>query len=320
MSINSAKNVYAAIDDAKFDVVPVYIDERGHWWQLDQFDDEIILDEAEQIMPVLGAGGFAGMESGNVVRPDVILPVLHGHGGEDGSVQGLSQLLHVPIVGCDIASSAVCMDKDLTKHLLMGAGTNVAAHKSIMKHEKPPKFADLVAKLGETMFVKPSRQGSSVGVSRVTNDAELANALDEAFRYDNQVLVERAIVGRELEVAVLGNAPLVEASDVGEVVAENFYDYDTKYAAGSTAKIAIPADLNPETRDEIRMQALQVFEILNCSGLARVDFFLDKDGVIYVNEVNTLPGFTNISMYPKLWINAGVSYPELIEKLIDLAL
>ncbi len=320
MSINSAKNVYAAIDDAKFDVIPVYIDKHGHWWLLDNFDDEIILDEAEQIMPVLGAGGFVGMQSRNVLKPDVILPILHGRGGEDGSVQGLAQLLNIPIVGCDIAASAVCMDKDLAKHLLQGMGLKTAPHKSVMRWQKAPNFAELSVRLGDDLFVKPTAQGSSVGVSRVRSQTELTNALDEAFRYDSQVLIEQAIAGRELEVAVLGNPPTVEASDVGEITAADFYDYDTKYGTGSTAKIQIPADLPDETREQIRMQALQVFEILNCSGLARVDFFLAKNGEIYVNEVNTLPGFTNISMYPKLWMAAGVTYPQLIERLINLAL
>jgi D-alanine-D-alanine ligase len=317
----SAHNVYAAIDNAQFDVVPVYIDERGRWWRLETFADNIEIEAAEQLLPVLGAGGFRAMESGGVVKPDVILPILHGRGGEDGSVQGLAELLHIPIVGCGVASSALCLDKDLTKHLLIGMGISVVPHKSVMRYERPPQYSNLVPRLSKTMFVKPARQGSSVGISKVTSDIELQNALHTAFAYDDKVIIEKAIVGRELEVAMLGNPPLVEASDVGEIKTDQpFYDYDTKYGQGSTAEVIVPAKLSHDMSEAVRMLALQVFEVLDCAGLARVDFFVDRHDKIYVSEVNTMPGFTNISMYSKLWLHVGVTYPKLIEHLINLAL
>lgn len=321
VSISSARNVYAAIDNTKFNVILGYIDIQGKWWLLDRFSSDINTHGAPQLAPVLGSGGFVSFPSSRIVNPDVILPILHGKNGEDGSVQGLAQLLHIPIVGCDMTSSSICMDKIVTKEILMTRGITVVPYEVHRKGDDAPDFNKLSMRLGSPMFVKPARAGSSVGVSKVYSDEELADALDLAHQHDDMVLIERGISARELEVAVLGNPPTHETTRVGEViVGDDFYSYDSKYAADSTSQVRVPADIDEETESQIRQLASDVYEVLGCSGLARIDFFLADDGTIYLNEVNTLPGFTNISMYPKLWRERGVTYSQLVERLIALAI
>ncbi len=321
VSISSARNVYAAIDNTKFNVILGYIDTQGKWWLLDRFSSDINTHGAPQLAPVLGTGGFVSFPSSRIVKPDVILPILHGKNGEDGSVQGLAQLLHIPIVGCDMTSSSICMDKIATKEILMTHGIMVAPYEVHRKGGDVPDFNQLSMRLGSPMFVKPARAGSSVGVSKVYSDEELIAALDLAHEHDDMALIERGISGRELEVAVLGNPPTHETSRVGEViVSDDFYSYDAKYAANSNSQVKIPADIDELIESQIRQLASDAYEALGCSGLTRVDFFLADDGTIYLNELNTLPGFTNISMYPKLWREQGVTYSQLVERLIVLAI
>ncbi|HTJ73483.1 MAG TPA: D-alanine--D-alanine ligase family protein [Verrucomicrobiae bacterium] len=321
VSISSVRNVYAAIDNTKFAVHLGYIDRQGKWWLIDRLTQEIDTHGAPQLVPVLGAGSFVTLPSARVIKPDVILPILHGKNGEDGSVQGLAQLLHIPIVGCDMTSSAICMDKLATKEILMTVGIHVAPYEVHRAGNDVPDFNHLSMKLGSPMFVKPSRAGSSVGVSKVYSEEELAKALVSAHEHDETVLIERGISGRELEVSVLGNPPHHKASGVGEIKpGDDFYSYDDKYAASSTSQVIIPAELDEDDATRIRKAAAKTFEVLGCKGLSRVDFFLADDGTLYVNEINTLPGFTNISMYPKLWRQEGISYSQLIEQLIALAL
>lgn len=321
VSVSSAHNVYAAIDDSKFDVTLGYIDKTGKWWLLDSLDEEINTNDASQLIPELGTKSLMTIPERGVIKPDIILPILHGKNGEDGSVQGLAQLLHIPIVGCDMTASAIAMDKVATKEILESRGIAVAPYHVHRIGSALPDFNHLSIKLGSPMFVKPSRSGSSVGVSKVYSEDELMTALDEAHKHDATVLIERGISGRELEVAVLGNPPTHEMSNVGEVrPSEDFYSYEAKYAATSTSKVIIPAELSESDRSRIRVLAGEVYSALGCRGFSRVDFFLADDGKVYVNEINTIPGFTNISMYPKLWREAGVSYPQLIERLIFLAL
>lgn len=322
VSLSSARNVYAAIDDTKFEVVLGYIDKNGKWWLLDSFEtDANTQTDAVQIVPILGGQGFMTLPDNQVIKPDVILPILHGKNGEDGSVQGLAQLLHIPIVGCDMTASAICMDKLATKEILDAHHIAIAPYDVHRSYETVPDFNHLSMRLGSPMFVKPARAGSSVGVSKVYGDEELANALGLAHQYDDVALIERGIAGRELEVAVLGNPPHHKTSGVGEIKpGDDFYSYDAKYSSSSTSQAIVSAELDDETRRHIRQQAARVYEILGCKGLARVDFFLAEDNVLYVNEVNTLPGFTNISMYPKLWRAEGISYSQLIEQLIRLAI
>lgn len=321
VSVASARNVFAAIDDAKFTVLLGYIDRRGKWWLLDKFGTESDTHGAPQLAPVVGMGSFITIPENRVIKPDVILPILHGKNGEDGSVQGLAQLLHIPIVGCDIAASAICMDKIASKRIMDDCEIKVVPYETYRRGALVPTFSRLAEKLGSPLFVKPSRAGSSVGVSKVENQAELDQAFEKALKEDGMVLIEQAVVGRELEVAVLGNPPTHQASGVGEIkISDGFYDYDTKYATSSSAQVVMRAEIDPEKATEIRNMALKAYEATGCRGLARVDFFLASDGTVYVNEINTLPGFTNISMYPKLWREEGVSYGQLIERLIDLAL
>lgn len=320
VSISSVRNVYAAMDDTKYNILFGYIDRMGKWWLVDRISDEINTHGAPQLAPVLGAGSFVTFPSSKIVKPDVILPILHGKNGEDGSVQGLAQLLHIPIVGCDMTSSAICMDKVATKEILAGFGIKVAPYEVHHEGDELPDFNHLSMKLGSPMFVKPAQAGSSVGVSKVYSEEEFVKAVKEAHRHDKVALVERGIVGRELEVAVLGNPPHHEVSGIGEVKAADFYTYDEKYATSSSTEIVIPAEMPDDIKQKIQKTAGEAYKILGCRGLTRVDFFLTEDNTIYINELNTLPGFTNISMYPKLWREEGISYSQLIERLITLAL
>jgi len=251
----------------------------------------------------------------------VIFPVVHGTQGEDGSLQGLLRMASLPFVGSDVLGSAVSMDKDVTKRLLRDAGLKVAPWLSVTQAQMNKLDIEaVIARFGLPLFIKPANQGSSVGVSKVTTAAAFRAALELAFRFDNKVLIEKGIKGREIECAVLGN-DYPEASPCGEVVVSDaFYSYDTKYISETGAHTVIPADIPAAVDEAIREVALTAFTALSCFGLARVDVFYTEDGEIIVNEVNTLPGFTNISMYPKLWQAAGLSYQDLITRLIELAL
>ncbi len=318
VSISSARNVYAAIDDDKYDVVLCYIDRQGKWWLLDTFDMQISVDDAPQLLPVLGGHGFVTMPVGKTIKPDVILPILHGRNGEDGTVQGLAQLLHIPIVGCDVTASSIGMDKVASKEIATVHGIEVVPYVVHRTGEDAPDFNKLSMQLGSPVFVKPSRAGSSVGVSKAHTETELAEALTTAHRHDNVVLVEQAVTARELEIAILGTPPHHRVSGVGEIVpGEDFYSYDDKYAGGSKARVVVPADISDDVEQLIQDTARTIYQAIGCSGLSRIDFFLAEDDTLYFNEINTLPGFTNISMYPKLWRQQGISYPQLIEQLIE---
>ena len=321
VSISSARNVYAAIDDTRYTVVLGYIDVHGKWWLLETLGSPVTPHGAPQLVPVLGAESFLTIPNDRIVKPDVILPILHGKNGEDGSVQGLAQLLHIPIVGCDMTASALCMDKVATKEILRANGIRTVPYEKHMIGEELPDFNKLSMNLGSPLFVKPSRAGSSVGVSKVFTEEELTAALTLAHQHDDMALIEAGLSAREIEVAVLGNPPYHQATVPGEIEPEgDFYSYDSKYSSASQSKIIIPAAITPEQQRYFRKLALKAYELLGCRGLARVDFFLEADGTLYLNELNTLPGFTNISMYSKLWRREGISYSELVERLISLAL
>ena len=321
VSISSARNVYAAIDDEKYEVILGYIDRSGKWWLLETFDMNIDIHGGLQLLPVLGGTTFVTMPNNQVIAADVILPILHGRGGEDGSVQGLAQLLHIPIVGCDITASSIGMDKVASKEIAAVNGISVVPYVVHRRYEQQPDFDKLSMTLGSPLFVKPSRAGSSVGVSKAHSEEELAAALQLAHQHDQVALIEQSITARELEVAVLGTPPHHQVSGVGEIIpGADFYSYNDKYANDSKAVVAIPADVSEDVSVAIKSMANTMYQILGCSGLARIDFFLSDDGKIYFNEINTIPGFTNISMYPKLWRQEGIGYPQLIERLIDDAL
>lgn len=319
VSISSARNVYAAMDGDKYNVLICYIDRHGKWWLLPRWTDELSEHGGSQLLAAPGTKSFMTIPGNNIIHPDVILPILHGKNGEDGTVQGLASLLHIPIVGCDTTASAVCMDKVLTKQILQANGIKTADYVVHRRGSVLPKYDEVREQLGDTLFVKPSRSGSSVGVTKVHNKTEFIPAIHKALEHDDRVLIERAVSGRELETAVMGNPPHHTVSGIGEiVVGAEFYDYDDKYSADSTSQVLTNVDLDPAVAEAIRGISAKAYEVLGCRGLARVDYIL-AGKVPYLLEVNTLPGFTNISMYPKLWRAAGMHYPELIEALIDNA-
>jgi D-alanine-D-alanine ligase len=330
-SLQSAKNVYDAIDREKYEPVPIGIDKDGRWLLSDEsrflLDAEdprrIRLNPSSDVVALVphGKGTIENLSAAkNHKAIDVVFPILHGPFGEDGTVQGLLKLADVPFVGAGVLASAVGMDKDVMKRLLLNANLPIAKFRSFRSGEKMPDYEELCAALGSPFFFFSSNMGSPVGVSKVHNKGEFSAALDSAFEYDTKVIIEEFIRGRELECSVLGNSD-AEASVPGEVKPNHeFYSYDAKYIDEKGAVLVIPAELPDETSRRVRELAIEVFGVLCCEGLARVDFFLKEDGTVIVNEINTMPGFTRISMYPKLWEASGVSYTKLIDRLICLAL
>jgi D-alanine-D-alanine ligase len=333
VSLQSARNVIDAIDRAKYAVVPIAIDKQGHWHiaqaegYLKHADDPArvaLADTAEPAALVPGRENsqLVGLNGNDVARHlDVVFPVLHGPLGEDGTVQGLLKLADIPFVGAGVLGSAVGMDKDVMKRLLRDAGLPLGEFVTLHQHQRRTIDRDaVIAEVGYPCFVKPANMGSSVGISKVHDATEWDAAIDEAFRFDTKILVEEFIEGREIEVAVLGNEN-PEASVPGEIVPhQEFYSYDAKYIDPDGAGLVIPADLSPEQTAEVQRVAVATFEALCCAGMGRVDSFVTADGRVLVNEINTIPGFTRISMYPKLWAATGLDYPSLIDRLITLAL
>ena len=327
ISIISARNVADALDPDAFEVVPIGIDREGKW--LTPASSYELLKSASSIQSVpssesvaLSPGSYGELTKfagGSVGAVDVVFPILHGPFGEDGTVQGLLKLANVPFVGCGVLASALAMDKDVAKRLLRDAGIPVARF-VVMRRGEKAEYKKIAADLGEVLFVKPANLGSSVGIAKVRSEKEFDTALEDAFRYDNKVLIEEYIQGREIECAVLGSGD-PEASVVGEVVVNHdFYSYEAKYLDEKGATLEIPANIPEKTAAEVRALAVKAFRTLECEGMARVDLFLTKEGALYVNELNTIPGFTNISMYPKLWEATGIPYKELIRRLIELAI
>lgn len=321
VSVASSMNVDQAINKKNFKVVYSYIDRNGVWWHVDGIITDLPGD-AKQLLPQFGRKSFVLEGTETTISPDVILPILHGRNGEDGTVQAVAQLVHVPIVGCDMTSSAAAMNKYLAKQIAMANNIRVSPFTVHYLADSLPSYNEVSEKLGTKLFIKPANAGSSVGVYKVTNQQEFEEAINGAHAFDDIVLIETAIDARELEIAVLGNYPAIEPSVVGEIKPQGeFYSYESKYDELSESMVVIPAEISPELSDELRRQAVLIFHLLGCSGMARVDFFIDRNTHdIYFNEVNTIPGFTDISMYPKTWEHAGVSYAQLIERLIELAL
>ncbi|HEY6643488.1 D-alanine--D-alanine ligase family protein [Povalibacter sp.] len=331
VSILSARNVIAALDPQRFQPVAIGITRNGRWIQ--QSTQRLLRASGDPRFVQLSAEGpevsllpSRRLDANEADRHvDVIFPVLHGPQGEDGTVQGLLELADVPYVGAGVLGSAVGMDKDVMKRLLRDAGIPVARFVVVRRHEyRRDPLATLadIERLGYPLFVKPANLGSSVGVTRVLSRAQLPAALQSAFDYDLKVIVEESISGREIECSVLGNdAPV--ASVPGEIVVthpDGFYSYDAKYLDDHGTRLQVPAALDEASVRQVQQLSLATFRALECSGLARVDFFLQSDGQLLVNEINTLPGFTAMSMYPKLWAASGVPPRELISRLIDLAI
>jgi D-alanine-D-alanine ligase len=338
VSLLSAQGVMNAIDRTKYEIVPIGITKAGQWlasgdpWKalssgaLAESNPALLLAEPSDrgLMRLEDLEKERALTAVQVSQLDVVFPILHGPYGEDGTVQGLLELAGIAYVGAGVAASAVGMDKVLFKDIMLAHGIPIVPHMVILRsawERVPDEMLHRVeAEIGYDCFVKPANLGSSVGISKAHNRAELRAALDDAARYDRKLLVEQAVDAREIEISVLGNDEPV-ASVPGEVVPCNeFYDYSAKYLDGES-DLLIPAPIPDETAEAIVQLAVQAYRAVDCAGMARVDFLLDRDtGRVYMNELNTLPGFTPISMYPKLWEASGITYSELIDRLIQLAL
>lgn len=328
VSCMSAASVLENMNTEKYEVLKIGITKEGEWFQTEAEAADIrsgvweTLPKKKAVLsPDTAHHGFLVWEGESVhIRPiDVLFPVMHGDYCEDGCFQGLCELAGIRYVGCGVCSSAVGMDKEIAKTVFAAAGLPVAGGFVLEENNAEAAGERICAEFAYPVFVKPANAGSSLGASKVSGEAELADALEEAFRYDTKVLIEEYIDAREIECAVLGNEE-PKASVLGEIVpSAAFYDYDAKYISG-TSKLLIPAPLSEEETEEIRTYAVRAFRAVGASGFSRVDFFKDrKTGRLVLNEINTIPGFTDISMYPKLWENTGVPYSTLIDRLIELA-
>ena len=326
VSITSATSIFASLDPSRYEVVPIQIGADGRWriGPTGMLPEELSRPGHEDLPALPGTRAIERVgHAGGEARVDVIFPIVHGTGGEDGSLQGFLELAGVPYVGAGVLGSAVGMDKEVSKRLLSQAGIRVVPWVLVRSAElgDPGAVQTRVFRdLAPPVFVKPANLGSSVGTSKVGKPTDLVPALREAARYDEKILVERAIVGREIEVAVLGDETRAEASLPGEILPSGeFYDYESKYVDEDT-QLRVPAPLEEAQTAEVRELALRAFQLLEGSGMARVDFFLEEgSGHFYVNELNTLPGFTEVSMYPRLWEASGLPYPSLLDRLVELA-
>jgi D-alanine-D-alanine ligase len=331
VSLMSATNVIKAIDKERYNIYMIGITRQGRWMaykgDVDKIADGSWEKEAEgldreETISLLFSSLFKGEAKSSM---DVVFPVLHGPNGEDGTMQGLLEMLDIPYVGCGVMASALGMDKEFSKQLFARAGLPMGDYTVILKTDIEKDMASAISlvesKFTYPVFIKPVNMGSSVGITKAHNREELAGGLTEACKYDRKVIIEENINCREFECSVLGNnAPI--ASGIGEIIPSNeFYDYQAKYFDDGKSVLVIPAKLSDSKIQELREAAVKAYKALDCCGMSRVDFLVDKDTEkIYINEINTIPGFTKISMYPKLWDAAGVSYSKLIDKLIELAI
>lgn len=330
VSCVSAKGIISNIDKEKYNLVLLGITKNGEWFL---FDDDVEMLPNDKwldskslkrafIVPDTSIHGVV-IDGGEVVKLDAVFPVLHGKNGEDGTVQGLLQLAQIPFVGCDSTSSGSCMDKAVTNAVADAFGIEQAKWCTFTKFEfskEPERLLDMAEnKLGYPIFVKPANAGSSVGISKAHNREELISGIEIAFKEDKKVVLEEFVEGFEVECAVLGNDEPI-AAEVGQIVAAaEFYDFDAKYN-NPASELHIPALIDEDKRNEVRAAALNAYKALGCEGLSRCDFFVTNDGRVLLNEINTIPGQTPISMYPKLFEAVGVPYKELIDKLINLAI
>lgn len=323
VSITSARSVMAALDPARWDVVPIGVSKSGAW--LTPADTRAALDAGSRAFETGGAAVLhASAALAALASCDVAFPLIHGTNGEDGTLQGFLEIAGIPYAGAGVAASAIGMDKALMKALFREAGIPVARYSVIRSWEYTLAQKDSMElidhAIGYPCFVKPANGGSSVGVTRARSREDLPHAFEAAFAYDDKAVVEQAVIGREVECSVLGNEH-PEASIVGEIVPDrDFYDYDSKYSAASTTALYIPAPITDMVADRVRDLALRMYRVMGCEGYARVDFFLTPGDQVIANEVNTIPGFTSISMYPKLWEGSGLGYTPLLTRILELAL
>lgn len=333
VSLQSAKNVLAALDKDKYEVVLLGIDKEGIWhWNQESMD--LINDSDPQLIQMNTSDEklalVPGAQSNQIIdatgqnhpgQVDVIFPILHGTLGEDGTVQGLLKLANIPFVGAGVLGSAVGMDKDVMKRLLRSDGIPIADFVTFSYSDRDKiSYDEVIERLGLPVFIKPANMGSSVGISKVSDEEGFEKAIDEAFLYDTKIIIEENVKGREIECSVLGNDN-PRASLPGEVLPQaDFYSYKAKYIDEKGALLEIPAKLSDEKVKEIQDLAIRTYKSLCCEGMARVDLFMKENGDLLINEINTIPGFTKISMYPKLWEVSGLPYGKLIDQLLELAL
>jgi len=326
VSVLSATNVMRALDPAKYDAVPIFVTREGGWL-LSSFEDGALTKPARGVEVCLLPGGHGralaipvGGTPYELPKIDILFPVLHGLHGEDGAAQGLAEVARVPLVGCGILGSATALDKEVAKRLLREAGLPTARSLTI-RSDAAPSFAALERALGLPLFVKPARQGSSVGVSKVASARDYEAALAEGFKHDRKLLAEEFIRGREIECAVLEDAQgglfVSRPGEIAPAKSHGFYTYDAKYIDADGAALSVPADLPEAVESKVRALAAEAFRAVGCDGMARVDFFVTADWRCLVNEVNTIPGFTDISMYSKAMAASGVGYAEVIDRLVE---
>lgn len=326
VSMQTAMAVIKALDTDKYDIHPIYISENGEWVRGPQLMGPVenVKELAFTAQSQIGSNALSTtlFQANDEASLDVIFPLLHGPNGEDGTVQGLLELLNLPYVGNGVLASSAGMDKVIMKNVFEVAGLNQVKYNSFIRSDwqsdKDAAYDRVEKELGFPCFVKPANLGSSVGISKCTTREELETAFIEAFQFDRKIIIEEGLSAREIEVGVLGNDH-PEVSVAGEIVPKkDFYDYKAKYEDGDTALI-IPADVTESEYAAIKEDAIKAFKALDCSGLVRADFFLTKEGRVYINEVNTMPGFTPFSMFPLLWKHTGLEYDALINKLVELA-
>ncbi len=322
VSVNSARNIFDFIDKDRFEPLPVGITRAGQWFLTSTVTREIEQGKAMGLILDAQSPGFILLSSGDRLKADIIFPVLHGTDGEDGSIQGMIKAMDIPMVGTGVLGSSISMNKVVAKKLLKAAGLPVTKFISFHFSERDNiDFKSAREELGLPFMVKAASLGSSVGVARVNNEKGFKKAVDEAFRYDDMLLIESFVKGREIECAVLGNNP-PEASLPGEIVINpkyEFYTFDAKYVDPEAVRIDVPADRPAKIVEKIREISVRAYETLQCADFARVDLFLSEKGNVYVNEVNTIPGFTNSSMFPMMWRERGLEFTPLISRLLDLA-
>ncbi|MCV2506185.1 MAG: D-alanine--D-alanine ligase [Candidatus Lightella neohaematopini] len=324
ISLYSVIYLIRAIDKNKYNILLIKINKLGKWYLCDinNILNENKLLLKNQIAIILGNKYNLINTKNNTLLPkiDVVFPILHGFYGESGSVQGLLNLLNIPYVSTDIIGSSICIDKDITKRLLKKLNINVTPFITLYKDSYIPSFYNITKKLKLPWFVKPARHGSSIGISKINNEYEFINALKLAFNLDKKILVEQLVNAREIEIGIIGNK-FPKVSACGEIITNNnFYSYYDKYINNKKIKLIIPAKLNTTIVKKIKKLAIKIYLLLGCNIMARIDFFLQKNNNIIVNEINTIPGFTNDSMFPKLFMAKGLSYSKLIDQLILLAI
>jgi D-alanine-D-alanine ligase len=323
ISINSARNIFEYIDKSKFVPIPIGISQQGDWFLKTSVDDNF---EAQPPLALLLSStnkGFKNLNDGSIISPDFIFPVLHGTDGEDGSIQGLLKVFEFPFAGTGVLGSAVSMSKLYSKRLLEAAGIPVGKYLTYEFHQKSDiEFASIESKLGLPFMAKAANLGSSVGVVKVKSAKDFDAALDEVFKFDKTIIFEEFVEGRELECSVMGNENPQASMPAEIVVSKNyeFYTYEAKYLDPNAAELHVPAKIDNNIADKIRVLSTKAYKALNCEDFARVDLFLKKNGDVLINEINTIPGFTNSSLFPMMWKERGITFTDLITQLIEMAL